>query len=117
MTEQTFDVVDRPTESRYVLLDRSAADREAGEESYVDVDAAAAVQRVLFHTGIDDAYGGRGLASLLVQHVVDDVVARGYALVPVCPYVAKWLTRHPEYDAHIVAPTPAHLRAVSARRA
>ncbi|MCK0438183.1 N-acetyltransferase [Gordonia alkaliphila] len=116
MTETTFAVVDRPDESRYVLVDQSSDGREAGEESYVDVDAAGTVERVLFHTGVDEAYGGQGLASFLVQHVVADVVARGYAIVPVCPYVAKWLTRHPEYDAHVVKPTPTHLRAVNARQ-
>lgn len=115
MTDQRFEVQDRPEESRYVLLDREASDGQViGEESYVDVETGKGVQRVLYHTGVSEDYSGRGLASLLVQEVVDDVVARGYAIVPVCPYVAKWLPKHPEYGEHVVKPRPEHLQAVRA---
>ena len=113
MTDERFTVQERPEESRYVLLDREAADdRVVGEESYVDVETAKGVQRVLFHTGVVEDYGGRGLASLLVAEAVGDAVARGLAVVPVCPYVAKWLSKHPEYDGHVVKPRPEHLQAV-----
>ncbi|MBP1326050.1 putative GNAT family acetyltransferase [Leucobacter exalbidus] len=122
MTHERFTVADRPAESRYVLLDNGEEPGEttapaaivAGEESYVDVVADNATQRVLFHTGVDDAYAGQGLASVLVQAVIDDVIARGFAIVPVCPYVAKWLTKHPEYASHAVDPGPQHLRAIRA---
>ena len=119
MTGQRFEVQHRPDESRYVLIDHDAADPEdkiIGEESYVDVDTTGGVQRVLFHTGGSEDYSGQGLASLLVRTVVDDVIARGYAIVPVCPYVAAWLPKHPEYNDHIVKPRPEHLRKVTSRR-
>ncbi|RSS67485.1 bifunctional pirin family protein/GNAT family N-acetyltransferase [Streptomyces sp. WAC06614] len=54
-------------------------------------------QRVFFHTEIDDAYAGRGLAAILVQQALTDVRASGMRIVPVCPYVASFLTRHQEY--------------------
>ncbi|MFF5425158.1 MULTISPECIES: GNAT family N-acetyltransferase [unclassified Streptomyces] len=54
-------------------------------------------QRVFFHTEIDDAYAGRGLAGVLVQEALTDVRAAGLRIVPVCPYVAKFLTRHEEF--------------------
>lgn len=118
MTEKRFDIQHRPDESRYVLIDRAADDREIGEESYVDVpgDDDGTTARVLFHTAIAADYGSQGLASLLVRHVVDDVVARGYAIVPVCPYVAKWLPEYPQYDEHVVDPGPVHFEAVRARQ-
>jgi len=116
MTDERFEVRDEPEASRYVLIDHESADLVIGEESYVDVRADSGPQRVLFHTGVSEDYGGQGLASFLVRHVVDDVVAHGYAIVPVCPYVVAWLPKHPEYDQHVVKPGTAHLRAVAARQ-
>ena len=115
MTNTRFEVQDRPEESRYVLIDRGAdgsAQDVIGEESYVDVDAGGAVQRVLFHTGVSEDYAGQGLASVLVRAAVEDVIGAGYAVVPVCPYVAAWLPKHPEYSSSVVKPTVVHFRAV-----
>lgn len=114
-----FEVQARASESRYVLLDRSVASesaQEIGEEAYVDVAAEGGTQRVFFHTAVAESYSGQGLASLLVKAVIEDTIARGYRIVPVCPYVAKWLPKHPEYDEYVVAVTPAHLRAVAAHQ-
>ncbi|GHA97681.1 hypothetical protein GCM10010346_20640 [Streptomyces chryseus] len=54
-------------------------------------------QRVFHHTGIDDAFAGQGLAAVLVQQALSDVRASGKRIVPVCPYVAKFLTKHDEF--------------------
>ncbi|MYS46952.1 N-acetyltransferase [Streptomyces sp. SID5998] len=54
-------------------------------------------QRVFYHTEIDDAYAGRGLAAQLVGQALADVRAQGKRIVPVCPYVAKYLTKHGEF--------------------
>ncbi|MGV2918908.1 GNAT family N-acetyltransferase [Streptomyces alfalfae] len=54
-------------------------------------------RRVFFHTEIDDAHAGQGLASVLVREALDDVRDRGMRAVPICPYVAKFLTKHEEY--------------------
>jgi len=134
MTRERFTVEDRPAESRYVLLDHEAPDgsdavvaaaspadstvsaRVIGEEQYVDVaGVTGGTERVLIHTGVSEEYAGQGLASLLVRAVVDDVIARGFAIVPVCPYVRAWLPKHPEYAAHVVARRPEHLAAVRDR--
>ena len=55
------------------------------------------------HTEIDPAYGGRGLASRLVTEVLDNVRDTGMALRPVCPFVRRFLERHPEYDDLVTA--------------
>jgi predicted GNAT family acetyltransferase len=54
-------------------------------------------QRVFFHTEVDDAFAGQGLAKRLVQQALADVRASGKRIVPVCPYVAKFLTKHDEF--------------------
>jgi len=96
----------RPHEQRYVLLDDEA---EIGEEKYVD----AGDERVLFHTVVSEDHAGKGLASVLVRGAVDDLIASGLKVVPVCPYVKAWLPKHPEYADHVVAPTRAHVRAIA----
>ena len=118
MATERFEVQHRPEESRYVLVDHGEdcnGDNEIGEELYTDFDEAGRPERILFHTAVSEEYAGQGLASVLVHTVVDDVIAAGRAIVPVCPYVAKWLPRHPEYAADVVKPTKAHLDAVRAK--
>ncbi|MFF5521853.1 GNAT family N-acetyltransferase [Streptomyces coeruleorubidus] len=54
-------------------------------------------QRVFYHTEVDEAFAGQGLAVQLVQQALADVRASGKRIVPVCPYVAKFLKRHEEF--------------------
>ncbi|MFE2217862.1 GNAT family N-acetyltransferase [Streptomyces canus] len=67
--------------------------RRAGLAAYRD----RGVQRVFFHTEVDDAFAGQGLGAELVQSALDDVRGSGKRVVPVCPYVAKFLKRHEEF--------------------
>ncbi|MEU9671175.1 GNAT family N-acetyltransferase [Streptomyces bobili] len=55
-------------------------------------------QRVFYHTGVDDAFAGQGLAAQLVREALTDVRRSGKRIVPVCPYVAKFLTQHEEFE-------------------
>jgi uncharacterized protein len=51
--------------------------------------------RLIFpHTEIDPAFGGRGLGSRLVAEALVDVAARGETVVPVCPFVVRYLHAH-----------------------
>ncbi|WP_426367361.1 GNAT family N-acetyltransferase [Streptomyces sp. E-08] len=65
----------------------------AGLTAYRDRDD----RRVFFHTEVDEAYAGQGLASILVERALTDVRASGMRIVPVCPYVAKFLKKHEEF--------------------
>ncbi|MEU0225303.1 GNAT family N-acetyltransferase [Streptomyces sp. NPDC006284] len=76
---------------RYVIL---VDGRQAGLTAYRD----RGEQRVFFHTEIDDAHAGQGLAGQLVRQALTDVRAQGLRIVPVCPYVAKYLTKHHDFD-------------------
>lgn len=75
---------------RYEILSDEVS---AGFTAYRDRDE----QRVFFHTEIDDAFAGRGLASVLVREALSHARDAGKRIVPVCPYVAKFLTRHAEF--------------------
>jgi len=53
---------------------------------------------ILVHTEIDDAHEGHGLASILVRGALDDIRIRGLHIVPICPYVERFIQKHPDYD-------------------
>ncbi|WDV55360.1 GNAT family N-acetyltransferase [Streptomyces coeruleorubidus] len=80
--------------------------KRAGVTEYRDVDD----QRVFFHTEVDDAYAGQGLAALLVQQALTDTRTSGKRIVPACPYVAKFVKRHDEFAGITDPVTPDVLR-------
>ena len=49
------------------------------------------------HTEIDPRFSGGGLASILVRGALDDMRRRGIAVLPYCPFVHRYISRHPEY--------------------
>jgi predicted GNAT family acetyltransferase len=49
------------------------------------------------HTKVFDEFEGQGLASVLVTGALDDIRARGKKIVAECPYVARFVVKHPEY--------------------
>lgn len=49
------------------------------------------------HTKIDDKFEGKGLGSTLVRSALEDVKARDLIVLPYCPFVRSYITRHREY--------------------
>lgn len=62
-------------------------------------------QRVFYHTQVDEAYGGRGLATVLIGEGLAATRADGLRIVAVCPTVAAYVKKHHEYDDIIDRPT------------
>ena len=58
------------------------------------------------HTEIDDEFQGQGLASKLAAAALTDAAGRGEAIVPVCPYIAKYRETHEIPGAEIRWPRP-----------
>jgi uncharacterized protein len=54
-------------------------------------------QRVFFHTEIEERFGGRGLANILVGEALEATRADGKRVVAVCPMVARFIKKHPEF--------------------
>ncbi|ROR97208.1 hypothetical protein EDD28_1804 [Salana multivorans] len=60
---------------------------------------------VFDHTVVDPAFQGRGLAGILVDRAIGDVVGRGGRFTATCSYVVRWLERHHQYDTALVPGT------------
>lgn len=52
----------------------------------------------LNHTEVPSEMEGKGIAAELVLAVLRDIDRRGMELAPVCPYVAAYIRRHPEWQ-------------------
>ncbi|MEV3922240.1 GNAT family N-acetyltransferase [Actinomadura coerulea] len=52
---------------------------------------------VFTHTEVGSAFEGKGLGSALARGALDDVRSKGLSVVPLCPFIKKWIHRHPDY--------------------
>jgi uncharacterized protein len=82
-------VSDNPEQSRY--------------EIHVDGELAGFAEYKLHgdhvtftHTEVDDAYEGQGLGSKLSRGALDGARAAGLAVLPACPFIARYIKRHPQ---------------------
>lgn len=51
----------------------------------------------LTHTEVPKSMEGKGLGSAIVKLALEDIEQKGLTLVPLCPFVALYLKRHPEW--------------------
>jgi len=49
------------------------------------------------HTVTLEQFEGQGLASELVAGALDDVRVRGKKIIVTCPYVTRFIEKHPDY--------------------
>ncbi len=75
--------------------------KPVGRTVFLDLDR----QRVFYHTEVDEAFGGRGLATVLIAEALARTRADGLRIVPVCPTVAAYVKKHPEFNAVVDRPT------------
>jgi predicted GNAT family acetyltransferase len=88
-------VTDNPQLHRFDLSVDGAA---AGFADYRD----RGNRRTFTHTEVDDAYEGQGLGSTLVRHVLDDAREHGLDVIPVCPFVREYISRHRDQYVDLV---------------
>ena len=85
-------IIDNPDHHRYEIR---VSDELAGFVQYRRREGLIA----LIHTEIDTRFEGKGLASQLIAGVLDEARAAGVWVLPFCPFVNGYISRHPEYVA------------------
>src|SRR5206468_7454836 len=90
-TPDEAEVVDVPEKNRYELrLDG----RLIGLAAYRRRNG-----RIVFiHTEVDESCEGRGCGSRLAEFALEDARREGLEVVPLCPFIAHYIERHPEYE-------------------
>jgi uncharacterized protein len=85
------EVVDVPERSRYelrlggTLIGLAAYRRREGRIAFT-------------HTEVDESCEGRGFGGRLAAFALDDARRQGLEVVPLCPFIARYIERHPEYE-------------------
>lgn len=59
---------------------------------------------MITETLVPEKLEGRGIASRLAKHVIEDARERGLLILPVCPFFSAYFQKHPEH-ADVVHPT------------
>jgi uncharacterized protein len=58
---------------------------------------------VIMHTLVPAAGRGNGVGSMLVKYVLDYIREHGLKTIIYCPFAAKYVKNHPEYNDLVVA--------------
>lgn len=105
MTDQAGTAASGDDNERVVVRDVPAASRyeaRCGDELAGFLDYRLEGDRiVLVHTETLDGFEGRGVGSALVETAFDAAADAGLVVVPECPFVRTYLTRHPERLAQL----------------
>jgi predicted GNAT family acetyltransferase len=83
-------VADNPDLSRFEIFE---GDELAGFAEYHRYKEEIA----FIHTEVDPRFSGRGLAGRLARAALDAARDQGLAVLPFCPFIRGWITKHPEY--------------------
>ncbi len=92
------------------LVVTDAADRHRYEATLDDtlagfLDYVVKRERIgLIHTEVPPAFAGHGVAAALTRFALDDARRRGLKVIAICPYVRRYLEKHPD-DMDIVVGT------------
>jgi uncharacterized protein len=93
-------IEDVPAASRY---EARVGEELAGWVDYRRMGSGERRRIVAIHTEVLPAFGGRGIGTRLVRHVVSDARGNGERISPMCPLFVAHFERHPE-DGDVLAP-------------
>ena len=51
---------------------------------------------VFTHTEVPTAHEGQGIGSALIRHALGSARERGLQVIPICPFFAAYIKKHPE---------------------
>ena len=56
----------------------------------------------LTHTEVPRQLEGKGVGTALVRRVLEEIKEKDLTLVPLCPFVAMYIKRHPEWKSLVL---------------
>jgi predicted GNAT family acetyltransferase len=84
------EITDNKTSSRFEM-------KVDGNISYIEY-MLAGNKIILTHTEVPVQLEGKGVASAMIKKVLMHVEGTDRKLVPLCPFVAAYIKRHPEWE-------------------
>lgn len=84
------------------VINNTAANRfeiQLGDELAILEYMIAGKNIIYSHTEVPKAYGGQGIAGKLAYTAMEFAKAQGYKVQAVCPYVDRYVKKHPEYQS------------------
>ncbi|WP_396589535.1 GNAT family N-acetyltransferase [Allomuricauda sp. R78024] len=92
-------------DSDYLLIDNVEAKEFQFRigESNARIEYIKAKEKIyLTHTEVPRDYEGKGVGSELIKQALEYIKARDLTLVPLCPFVAMYIKRHPEWKTLVL---------------
>lgn len=93
------EVRDDPEQNRYVAHVPGTADPVGFAAYRLDGQTV-----VLDHTVVSPEHEGKGIGSALARGTLDALRQRGAPVLAVCPFMAAYVRRHPEYADFVQVP-------------
>ena|SRR5687767_3990138 len=94
-------VTDNPARHRFEI------DLGGGELAFAAYNLLPGAIR-FYHTVVPESHGGQGLGTALIEAGLAAARLRGLEVIPVCPFFAAYLRKHPEQQ-DLVPPEQRHL--------
>ncbi|MEM6722712.1 MAG: GNAT family N-acetyltransferase [Bacteroidota bacterium] len=86
--------------STYQLIDNTAAKQyefHIGDQ-IARIEYIKAADRIfLTHTEVPQSLEGQGIGSAIIKAALEEVKANNWTLIPMCPFVAMYIKKHPEW--------------------
>lgn len=91
--EVTITLEDNGSKGRYVATLPGTSD-----EAEMTFSRANDQLIIVDHTGVPDSMAGKGIAKALAFHVIDEARAKGFKIIPLCPFLKAQSDKHPEWS-------------------
>lgn len=89
-------------EEKFVVIHNTAVGRFEmdieGKKALVNYQKRGEDTYNLYHAEVPPEFEGRGYGSRLVKGTLDQIKAEGKKFIPMCPFIAAYVRRHPEYQ-------------------
>lgn len=90
MPDTSIEIVNNAQERRW---EARASGEVLGYSEYLETPG----QIVFTHTVVEPEHEGQGVGSRLARAALDDAVARGMRITPICPFIRSYIQRHSQY--------------------